>query len=70
MEEKSHYILFIIESDLCLPSVVYNSRMTIRVMAAVSQLHDIRFKTMDRIQFIDEELVCFSNIIRLKIWNR
>jgi molybdopterin-guanine dinucleotide biosynthesis protein A len=31
-------------------------------MAAVSQLHDIRFITMDRIQFIDEELVCFSNI--------
>ena len=33
-----------------------------RVMAAVSQLHDIRFITMDRIQFIDEELVSFTNI--------
>lgn len=33
-----------------------------RVMAAVSQLHDVRFIDVDRIQFIDEELVSFSNI--------
>lgn len=33
-----------------------------RVMVAVSQLHDVKFIDMDKIQFIDEKLVSFSNI--------
>lgn len=33
-----------------------------RVMAAVSQLHDVRFINIDRIQFMDRGLVSFSNI--------
>lgn len=33
-----------------------------RVMAAVSQLHDIRFISVDMIRLIDRELVSFANI--------
>jgi molybdopterin-guanine dinucleotide biosynthesis protein A len=32
------------------------------VMAAVSQLHDVRFISMDRVQLMDRELVSFANI--------
>lgn len=32
------------------------------VMAAVSQLHDVRFVSMDQIQLVDRELVSFANI--------